>query len=78
MTLTTVGYGDVTPANIAEYATLTVTMFVGGFLWASIIGAICSAASTLDVKRMEYQAKFDQINLMLQARSLESRGLLAW
>eukprot|EP00439_Symbiodinium_sp_Y106_P010839 s1807_g1.t1 len=34
MTLTTVGYGDVTPQNTAEYLVCTVTMLVSGFVWA--------------------------------------------
>ncbi|CAE7794715.1 KCNH2, partial [Symbiodinium microadriaticum] len=37
MTLTTVGYGDVTPQNTAEYLVCTVTMLVSGFVWAYIV-----------------------------------------
>jgi len=65
MTLTTVGYGDVTPHNMTEYALVTITMFGGGFLWAFIIGAVCGAVSNMDMKKVEYQQKFDQINFML-------------
>ena len=40
MTLTTVGYGDVTPGTLSEYVTATLIMFAGGFIWAYVIGGI--------------------------------------
>ena len=65
MTLTTVGYGDVLAQNIAEYALMIVMMFLGGFMWAYIIGAVCAITSTLDIKKIEHQQLYDQINNML-------------
>ena len=65
MTLTTVGYGDVLAQNISEYALMIVMMFLGGFMWAYIIGAVCAITSTLDIKKIEHQQLYDQINNML-------------
>ena len=56
-----VGYGDITPNNIAEYAVCAVCMLLGGFMWAFIIGEVCSATANMDVKRLEYHHKFDQV-----------------
>ncbi|KAJ1451104.1 hypothetical protein M885DRAFT_530571 [Pelagophyceae sp. CCMP2097] len=65
MTLTTVGYGDVTPVNISEYAVMIVCMFCGGFMWAYVIGQVCATAATLDIKAIEHQQLYDQVNNML-------------
>lgn len=35
------------------------------FLQAFVIGSVCGTVSTLDVKRIEFQQKFDQFNTML-------------
>ena len=71
MTLTTVGYGDVGAQNIAEYAVLAVVMLLGGFMWAFIIGAVCGTVSTMDIKRIEFQQKFDQVNFMLSDLAID-------
>ena len=65
MTLTTVGYGDVLAQNISEYALMIVMMFLGGFMWAYIIGSVCAVTATLDIKKIEHQQLYDQINNML-------------
>mmetsp|Transcript_24048 Transcript_24048/g.74145 ORF Transcript_24048/g.74145 Transcript_24048/m.74145 type:complete len:418 (+) Transcript_24048:247-1500(+) len=65
MTLTTVGYGDVLATNTTEYALMIVLMFIGGFMWAYIIGAVCAITATLDIKKIEHQQLYDQINNML-------------
>ncbi|KAJ8598336.1 hypothetical protein CTAYLR_002967 [Chrysophaeum taylorii] len=65
MTLTTVGYGDVTPQNLTEYSVILVAMFFGGFTWAFVIGQVCAVASTMDIKRIEHRQIYDQINNML-------------
>jgi hypothetical protein len=41
---------------------LAVCMLAGGFMWAFIIGAVCGAVATLDIKKIEYQQKFDQVS----------------
>ncbi|KAH8071327.1 voltage-gated potassium channel [Aureococcus anophagefferens] len=51
--------------NISEYALMIVMMFLGGFMWAYIIGAVCAITSTLDIKKIEHQQLYDQINNML-------------
>ena len=65
MTLTTVGYGDVGPKNLSEYALLVFAMLLGGFLWAYIIGAVCGSVANLDRVKMRHQQRYDQINNLL-------------
>jgi len=64
-TLTTVGYGDVHAHNVAERAVVSVMMLYGGLMWAWIIGAVTQAVTTLDVKKIQYNQTYDQINWML-------------
>jgi hypothetical protein len=71
MTLTTVGYGDVLATTIPEYAVMIMIMFVGGFMWAYIIGAVTAVITTLDIKKIEHQQLYDQINSMLVDMSIE-------
>ena len=71
MTLTTVGYGDVLATTIPEYALMIIIMFVGGFMWAYIIGAVCAVTATLDIKKIEHQQLYDQINSMLVDMSID-------
>lgn len=65
MTLTTVGYGDLNPVNLSEYALLVVCMLVGGFMWAYIIGAVCGTIANLDLIRIRHHQRYDQINNLL-------------
>jgi len=65
MTLTTVGYGDVGPKNLSEYALLVFAMLLGGFLWAYIIGAVCGTVANLDRVKIRHQQRYDQINNLL-------------
>lgn len=65
MTLTTVGYGDITANNLYEYVVLTVAMFLGGFFWAFIIGEMCAILANMDEVKNKYQQMFDNTNYML-------------
>lgn len=38
--MTTVGYGDITPANIYEAGFVTATMLISGFIYAYTINTI--------------------------------------
>ena len=44
MTMTTVGYGDITPATVYEKATAVFGMLVGGFTFGLIVGALGEVA----------------------------------
>ena len=55
----------------SEYAVLAVVMLLGGFMWAFIIGAVCGTVSTMDIKRIEFQQKFDQVNFMLSDLAID-------
>ena len=40
-------------------------------MWAYIIGAVCAVTATLDIKKIEHQQLYDQINSMLVDMSID-------
>ncbi|KAJ8598622.1 hypothetical protein CTAYLR_003047 [Chrysophaeum taylorii] len=65
-TLTTVGYGDISPINLTERAVCIAVMVVGGLAWALIVATITRALTTLDIDKIRYNQLFDQVNWMLR------------
>mmetsp|Transcript_6129 Transcript_6129/g.7413 ORF Transcript_6129/g.7413 Transcript_6129/m.7413 type:complete len:564 (+) Transcript_6129:936-2627(+) len=66
MTVTSIGYGDVTPDAPAEYWMCTFMMLFGGITWAYIIGATVSIASTLNGERDAFEEKLGRLNLVIR------------
>ena len=65
-TITTVGYGDITPQNPGEMRMCTLLLLWGSCLWAYIIGNACGIVSTLDVDTMQHHQRMDQLNFMMR------------
>ena len=57
MTLTTVGYGDVTPVTDAERAFLVIAMMFGGICYSYIIASMASIVSTMDSNERLFNEK---------------------
>ena len=55
VTITSVGYGDITPQNIPEMQWCTFFLLIGSCTWAYIIGSACGIVSNLDVDTIEHQ-----------------------
>jgi potassium voltage-gated channel Eag-related subfamily H protein 7 len=54
MTITTIGYGDVTPVNLGEMAFMVIGMMLGAALFSFVVGTCCSLIEGLDkVRRSE-------------------------
>ncbi len=69
-TMTTVGYGDITPHLDYEYLFVIVVMVVGAFMYAYIIGNIASLVSNLDARKSSFRNKTDTIKLYLKQRGV--------
>jgi len=72
-TMTTVGYGDITPHLNYEYVFTIIVMIIGAFMYAFIIGNIASLISTLDIQKATYWSKIDSIKLYLRYRGVPSK-----
>lgn len=71
VTITSVGYGDITPVSIMEMQYCTLFLLMGSCLWAYIIGSACGIVSNLDVDTIEHQQTMDQLNSFMSIQGFE-------
>jgi hypothetical protein len=67
-TMTTVGYGDITPARTAEYFVAMAVMLLGASLYAFIIGNVASLLSNLDSAKAGYWHRMESATEYLRCR----------
>ena len=65
MTITTIGYGDITANNDGERWIATMTMFVGGGVYAYIIGGISGIFGSMNEDVTDYNKALDHLNLLM-------------
>ena len=70
MTVTTIGYGDITPATSTERAFLILVMLFGGALYAYIVGAICGIVASMDEATISYHQTVDHLNNYMEETGL--------
>lgn len=68
VTMTTVGYGDITPNRNIEYVFTMVVMLLGASFYAFLIGNIASLLSTLNAAKASFWNRIEGINQYLRAR----------
>ncbi len=69
-TMTTVGYGDITPVRPMEYIAAMGIMLLGASMYAFIIGNVASLLSTLDSAKTHYWNKVESISEYLRYRQV--------
>ena len=69
-TLTTVGYGDVTPANNAQTLYVIGVMIIGVGVYAYLIGNIASLLSNIDPARSRYLEQRERLSAFLHYRNV--------
>lgn len=62
MTLSTIGYGDVTPVTDAERAIAIVGMGIGAGVYAYLVGGICGILANRDPVTTEFHQTVDNLN----------------
>jgi voltage-gated potassium channel len=70
VTMTTVGYGDITPARNVEYVFAILVILAGASLYAYIIGNIASLLSNLDAAKVAFWNRADAVNQYLRSRQV--------
>lgn len=73
VTMTTVGYGDITPVRNLEYLFAVLVMLIGAFLYAFIIGNIASLLSNLDSTKVAFWSRVDAVNQYLRTHHVPPR-----
>jgi len=69
-TLTTVGYGDITPTTEIEIIFTLIVMFLGISMYAYIIGNVSSLISNIDAAQARYREKLDQIQTYMRENKI--------
>jgi len=69
-TMTTVGFGDITPARTVEYVVAMVVMLMGASLYAFVIGSIASLLSGLNAERTRYRDRMLSVTHYLQQQGV--------
>jgi len=64
-TMTTVGYGDITPQTDAERIFITFAMIIGGCAYGYMIGSITSMVTSSDLNAAAIRGRMDLINAWL-------------
>jgi hypothetical protein len=67
-TMTTVGYGDITPQRTAEYVFALMTMLMGASIYAFIIGSIASLLSSIQAAKNTHWERIDSVTEYLRQR----------
>jgi hypothetical protein len=60
MTLTSIGYGEMTPENTTERMLCSLYMMMSGITWTYAIGSVAAIATTLDPNTVQYENTMDQ------------------
>jgi hypothetical protein len=69
-TMSTVGYGDITPARDLEYALSIVVMMMGASMYAFMIGTIASVIANLDSRKTRFFEGVGHVARYLEAREV--------
>ena len=69
-TLTTVGYGDITPLGLTQKVFTILVMFLGIGMYAYIIGNIATVLANLNIANSNYKSKIDEINAFLRYKQV--------
>lgn len=72
MTLTTIGFGDITPETSAQRVYVTCVMLVGGFMYGYIIGAVSALLASAGERRHKFFNTMKKLNHFLSNRLIPS------
>jgi voltage-gated potassium channel len=69
-TMTTIGYGDITPSLPEEYILAMIVMLLGASLYAFIIGNVASLFSNIDARKTSYWKNVDSVLQYFNSRNV--------
>ena len=62
VTITSVGYGDITATNVSETVVLTVLMMLSALMWGLVIGTFSGIFSTMNPSETAFRNVMDELN----------------
>lgn len=66
MTLTTVGYGDIVPTSDCERLVVLLSLFVGAFVFGSLLSALGDVISTINVNAARIEERMREVKTYLR------------
>jgi len=70
ITITSIGYGDITPQTSSEYWVATLCTSVMASIWAYVIGAVCGIVSTMHPHEVSFKRTMDDLNWLMCDRHM--------
>jgi hypothetical protein len=67
MTMTTVGYGDITPNTMYEMFACTIAMIIGGFIFGMIVGALAELSKRANAGELMRQEAVSKVQMILSS-----------
>eukprot|EP00854_Cymbomonas_tetramitiformis_P012991 gene12991-15353_t len=72
-TMTTVGYGDISAATLAERSFAILSMIAGGFVFSGIIGSMTSVLNSFSFAQNAYKQKMDEVGAFVKQNMLPKK-----
>jgi len=69
-TVTSVGYGDISPRNLFERVVCSVLVLAAGLSWAYVIGEVGAITSDMTSESQEFRKTMHHLNLMMSDQQL--------
>ncbi len=69
-TITTIGYGDITPSTNLQTIYTVVLQIVGAGMYGYVIGNIASLLANVNIARAQYMEKMEKINTFMKLRKI--------
>jgi len=69
-TLTTIGYGDITPSTPVQFIYVIFIMLMGAAIYGFIIGNIANIIANIDVAKSQFREKIENIDTFLKYREI--------
>ncbi|MBN1648930.1 MAG: cyclic nucleotide-binding domain-containing protein [Spirochaetales bacterium] len=69
-TLTTIGYGDITPTGSGQMLFVILIELIGAAMYGLIIGNIANLIANIDIAKTQHKEKMEKINTFMNYRNL--------
>merc|ERR1719440_299053 len=70
MTITSIGYGDITPVQFEEYLLGCAAQILGGVVWATSVGSICAMLTTSNPAALKAKQIMDELNGLIHSNGI--------
>jgi len=70
ISLTSIGYGDITPQSRLEFIVACLCCSMMACIWAYVIGALCSIMSSMSEYELKFRSTMDDLNWLISDRQM--------